>query len=191
MPKCYNCGCDIPSDDKTRLSDNCKKFMLPFIKFMDASTSSSTRRLLSNEKNLRNAGVTDKGMEYLLRICELHDRQKLREREEREAAKAAAIRDADPGKLAEELFPQDNYAEIELPVDEPLDLHREPYGGFLTGVMCALILLGAAALILEIVIGDMSIPVILCAVGLMIGGYALHVCKKLLHDLEEIKKRFR
>ena len=90
MPKCYNCGCDIPSGDKTRLCDSCKKFMLPFIKFMDASTSSSTRRLLSNEKNLRNAGVTDKGMEYLLKICELHDRQKLREREEREAAKAAA-----------------------------------------------------------------------------------------------------
>ena len=191
MPKCYNCGCDIPSDDKTRLCGDCKKFMLPFIKFMDASTSSSTRRLLSNEKNLRNAGVTDKGMEYLLKICELHDRQKLREREEREAAKAAAARDAEPGKLAEELFPQDNYAEIELPADEPLDLYREPYGGFLTAAMCALILLGAAALILEIVIGDMSIPVLLCSVGLMTGGYALHVVKKLLHDLEEIKKRFR
>lgn len=194
MPKCYNCGCDIPADDKTRLCDNCKKIILPFIKFMDASTSSSMRRLLSNEKNLRNAGVTDKGMEYLLKICELHDRQKLREREEREAAKAAAIRDAEPAKLAEELFPQDDYTslqQMELPVDEPLDLYREPYGGFLTGAMCVLILLGAAALILEIVIGEMSIPVILCSVGLMVGGYALHVCKKLLHDLEEIKKRFR
>ena len=191
MPKCYNCGCDIPSGDKTRLCDSCKKFMLPFIKFMDASTSSSTRRLLSNEKNLRNAGVTDKGMEYLLRICELHDRQKLREREERAAAKAAAVRDAEPAKLAEELFPQDNYAEMELPADEPLDLHREPYGRFLTGAMCALLLLGAAALILEIVIGGMSIPVILCSAGLMISGYVLHVCKKLLHDLDEIKKRFR
>jgi hypothetical protein len=194
MPKCYNCGCDVPADDKTRLCDNCKKIILPFIKFMDASTSSSMRRLLSNEKNLRNAGVTDKGMEYLLKICELHDRQKLREREEREAAKAAAIRDAEPAKLAEELFPQDDYTslqQMELPVDEPLDLYREPYGGFLTGAMCVLILLGAAALILEIVIGEMSIPVILCSVGLMIGGYTLHVCKKLLHDLEEIKKRFR
>ena len=39
MPKCYNCGCDIPADDKTRLCDNCKKIILPFIKFMDASTS--------------------------------------------------------------------------------------------------------------------------------------------------------
>jgi len=97
-------------------------------------------------------------------------------------------------KFAEELFPQDDYAalrQMELPVDEPLDLYREPYGGFLTAAMCALILLGAAALILEIVIGEMSIPVILCSVGLMVGGYALHVCKKLLHDLEEIKKRFR
>lgn len=194
MPKCYNCGCDIPSGDKTRLCDSCKKFMLPFIKFMDASTSSSTRRLLSNEKNLRNAGVTDKGMEYLLKICELHDRQKLREREEREAAKAAAARDAEPAKLAEELFQQDDsfaLPQMELPVDEPLDLYREPYGGLLTVVMCALILIGAAALILEIMIGGMSIPVILCSVGLMISGYVLHVCKKVLHDLEEIKKRFR
>ena len=109
-------------------------------------------------------------------------------------AKAAAARDAEPAKLAQELFPQDDsfaLPQMELPADEPLDLHREPYGGFLTAAMCVLILLGAAALILEIVIGGLSIPVILCSVGLMIGGYALHVCKKLLHDLEEIKKRFR
>ena len=191
MPKCYNCGCDIPADDKTKLCDDCKKFILPFIKFMDASTSSSMRRLLSNEKNLRNAGVTDKGMEYLLRICELHDRQKAKEREAREAARAAAVREAEPAKLAEELFPQNDYMEMELPMDEPLCLHKKPYGTFLTAAMAALFLLGAASLVLEILTDGFSIPVILCSLGLLIGGYALSVCRHLLHDLEEIKKRFR
>ena len=89
MSKCYNCGCDIDPEDKTRLCDKCKKIILPFVKFMDASTSSAVRRLIQNERNLRNAGVTDGGMEYLLKICEIHDKKKLREKEEREAKKAA------------------------------------------------------------------------------------------------------
>lgn len=189
MPKCYNCGCEIPSGDKTRLCDNCKKIILPFIKFMDASTSSAVRRLVSNEKNLRSAGVTDGGMEYLLRICELHDRQKVREREEREAAKAAAQRPAEPEIPTDDLT--DDYTELELPMDAPLDLHREPYGKFLPVVMAALMILGAAALLFEIVFGELSISVILCSVGLILAGYALWVCRRLLHDLEEIKKHFR
>lgn len=191
MPRCYNCGCDIPANDKTRLCDKCKKIILPFIKFMDASTSSAVRRLVSNEKNLRNAGVTDGGMEYLLRICELHDRKKVREREEREAAKAAAQRAAEPEITADD-FADTGYTELELPMDEPLDLRREPYGRFLAVVQYALILIGAAALVLEIVLAEtISISVILCSVGLILAAYAVSVCRPLLHDLEEIKKRFR
>ena len=190
MPRCYNCGCDIPANDKTRLCDNCKQIILPFIKFMDASTSSSVRRLVSNEKNLRNAGVTDGGMEYLLRICELHDRKKLREREEREAARAAEQRMTEPEIVPDDPM-MDSYDELELPMDEPLDLHREPYGRFLPVVMSVLLILGTAALLLEIVLGDLSIAVILCAVGLIFSGYALWVCMHLLHDIEELKKRFR
>ncbi len=188
MPKCYNCGCEIPSGDKTRLCDSCKKIILPFIKFMDASTSSAVRRVISNEKNLRSAGVTDGGMEYLLRICELHDRQKVREREEREAAKNER-RPAEPVNVRE--MPQEDYTEIELPMDEPLDLHREPYGKFLTPVMAVMMILGAAAMLYEIVFGELSISVILCSVGLILSGYALWVFRHLLHDLEEIKKHFR
>lgn len=190
MPRCYNCGCDIPSNDKTRLCDKCKKIILPFIKFMDASTSSAVRRLVSNEKNLRNAGVTDGGMEYLLRICELHDRQKIQEREAREAARAAEKRATEPDNNSKE--PLDTYTELELPMDEPLDLHRKPYGRFLPVVQYALLILGAAAFILEIVLGEtISIPVILCSVGLLVASYAVSVCRPLLHDLEELKKRFR
>lgn len=189
MPRCYNCGCDIPSNDKTRLCDNCKKIILPFIKFMDASTSSAVRRLVSNEKNLRSAGVTDGGMEYLLRICELHDRQKVREREEREAAKADTHRPAEPVNAPEEF--EKTYTELELPMDEPLNLRREPYGKFLPVVMAALMILGAAAMLYEIVFGELSISVILCSVGLFLAGYALWACRHILHDLEEIKKHFR
>ena len=57
MSKCYNCGCDIDPEDKTRLCDKCKRIILPFVKFMDASTSSAVRRLIQNERNLRNAGA--------------------------------------------------------------------------------------------------------------------------------------
>ncbi len=190
MPRCYNCGCDIPADDKLKLCDNCKKILLPFIKFMDASTSSAVRRLVSNERNLRKAGVTDSGMEYLMRVCELHDRQKQKEREEREAARAEKQRTDDRKRAREELT--DAYIEMELPLDKPLNLHREPYGKFLSLVQYALILLGAAAFLLEIVLGKtISIPVLLCSLGLIGVAYVVSVIRPLLHDLEEIKKRFR
>lgn len=190
MPRCYNCGCDIPADDKLKLCDNCKKIILPFIKFMDASTSSAVRRLVSNEKNLRKAGVTDGGMEYLMRVCDLHDRQKQREREERDAARAASQRAAEQKAAREELT--DTYLERELPLDEPLRLHREPYGKFLSVVQYALILLGAAAFLLEIILGEtIQIPVLLCSLGLIGVAYVVSAIRPLLHDLEEIKKRFR
>ena len=79
----------MESEDKSRLCDNCKKIMLPFLKLVDASTSSAVRRLIQNEQNLRNMGITDSGMEYMLKFCELHDKKKLREREEKENKKAA------------------------------------------------------------------------------------------------------
>ncbi len=191
MPHCCNCGCDIPDTDKTKLCDNCKQIILPFVKFMDASTSSAVRRLVSNEKNLRNAGVTDGGMEYLLRICELHDRKKMREREEREAAQTASQTIPAKSAVPENETAQNSYTEMELPLDEPLNLCRDPYGKFLPLATYALPVLGAAAIIYEIVFGSLSIPVILCGAGMLLSSYVSFVCRKILHDLEEIKKRFR
>ncbi|MGN1345662.1 MAG: hypothetical protein ACI4V1_02680 [Eubacteriales bacterium] len=190
MPHCSNCGCDISENDRTKLCDRCKQIILPFIKFMDASTSSAVRRLVSNEKNLRKAGVTDSGMDYLLRICELHDRKKLQEREARERERAAENPSLTPETPSAP--PQDDpYTEIELPMDEPLNLRRSPYGRFLPAVMYALLLLGIAAIVCEIVRGGWSVSVFLCAAGLLLTGYVAFVCRTLLHDLEEIKKRFR
>ena len=75
MARCANCGREIPEEDKTRLCEDCKRIILPFIKFMDGSDTPAVKRLLSNEPNLRVAGVTDSGMDYLYRICELRDRK--------------------------------------------------------------------------------------------------------------------
>lgn len=75
MASCANCGREIPDEDKTRLCDDCKRVILPFIKFMEGSDTPAVKRLLSNERNLRSAGVTDSGMDYLYRICSLHDRK--------------------------------------------------------------------------------------------------------------------
>ena len=75
MASCANCGREIPDEDKTRLCDDCKRVILPFIKFMEGSDTPAVKRLLSNERNLRSAGVTDSGMDYLYRICTLHDRK--------------------------------------------------------------------------------------------------------------------
>lgn len=186
MPRCCNCGCDIPASDKIRLCDNCKKIILPFIKFMDASTSSSLRRLVSNEKNLRNAGVTDGGMEYLLRICELHDRQKQKEREEREAAKRPV-----PEKTVSAEDERDIYSEVDLPIDKPLRLHRKKYGTLLPIIGILLAVLGAISLVYEAIWGNHSLSVILCSVGFILIGYLILDCRHLLHDMEEIKKWFR
>lgn len=195
MPRCCNCGCDITVTDRTGLCDSCKKIILPFIKFTDASTSSALRRLLSNEKNLRKMGVTDSGMEYLLRICELHDRRRseerrrIEERREREAARETVEAEAKVTPSAQEL--REAYSELELPPDSPLDLHRRPYGRLFPIASVALIPLGALSVILELTIGEKSISTILCSVGLMALGYALFDARHLFHDLEEIKRWFR
>ena len=99
MPKCYNCGAEITADDKLRLCDKCKSVLLPFIKFTDASTSSAVRRLITNERNLRARGVTDNGMDYLMRICEAHDREKA---EEMNAYCLKML--AEYGAMADEIF---------------------------------------------------------------------------------------
>ncbi len=98
MARCANCGCEIPNEEKTRLCDDCKRVILPFIKFMEASTTPAVKRLLSNEKNLRNAGVTDNGMDYLYRICELQDRRRQSEQEAKAMSRTAAAY----GKASEE-----------------------------------------------------------------------------------------
>ena len=97
MARCTNCGREIPEEDKTRLCEDCKRIILPFIKFMDGSDTPAVKRLLSNEKNLRSAGVTDSGMDYLYRICELRDRKAQNARESKEnSSTAAAFGTPDP-----------------------------------------------------------------------------------------------
>ena len=106
MAHCANCGCEIPSEDRTRLCDSCKRILLPFVKFMDASTSAAVPRLIRNEKNLRNAGATDSGMEYVLRLCELHDRKRQAERDAREtppAPETPPVREPAPNPGYEEI----------------------------------------------------------------------------------------
>lgn len=195
MPHCCNCGCDISADDKYKLCDNCKHLILPFIKFMDASTSSAVRRLLMNEKNLRGIGVTDGGMEYLLRICEIHDRQKQHERESRAARNAeqngmGKSADSDIKKQPDGHEPDGGYMEIELPLDEPLNLIHKPYGQYLTPAIITSSVLFCAS----VITGALGIPTasIICAVLSVVPAiYTALACGKMLHDLNEIKKRFR
>lgn len=192
VAKCCNCGIEIPENDKTRLCDRCKKILLPFVKFMDASTSSGVKRLISNEQNLRRSGVTDSGMDYLLKVCELHDKKKMQERREREAARQSA---AEQQQMQEQQELTDSYIEMELPMDEPLDLRREPYGRFLHAAAIILIIVGAAlaawfvyALVMK---QGVEIPSLVGAVGAFCTAYVADAAGKLLSDLEEIKKRFR
>ncbi|MBE6627052.1 MAG: hypothetical protein E7628_07730 [Ruminococcaceae bacterium] len=202
MAYCYNCGAQIPGGDKMKLCERCKRILLPFIKFMDASTSSAVKRLVSNERNLRNAGVTDSGMEYLLRLCELHDQKRIREREEREAMKVAGA------ALQHQVPVQQVYEQIEEPVqeaptfeetepirEEPLSYCEKPYGKGLTFVQVLLGLVGIG-LIAWFVLGILLLETY--AVGSVIGAvgafamiYVTGVVKKLHHDLSELKKRFR
>ncbi|MBQ4354149.1 MAG: hypothetical protein IJC71_04570 [Clostridia bacterium] len=193
MAHCCNCGIEIPSEDKIRLCDRCKKIILPFVKFMDASTSSAVRRLVSNERNLRNAGVTDGGMDYLFRICELHDKQKMREKQERE--QAGAVQTVQTSE-EEQPLPQDNgYFEEELPMDKPLQLRRKPYGGFLPAAEILLLIVGAVLAVLCVIgfvqNGEVDFVALACAVASFCAAYAADTARKLLSDLEEIKKQFR
>ncbi len=197
MARCCNCGVEIPAEDKTKLCDKCKKIILPFIKFMDASTSSAVRRLISNERNLRNAGATDRGMEYLLRICELHDIQKMQEKKEREEARRQEEKPLTaPGMPAEKdepvLLP---YMEAEIPLDEPLRLIRKPYGKFLSLTkillfLCGLALVGLA--VVELVLeNSVNLYAIVGAVASFAGVYLANSAQKILYDLAQIKKQFR
>lgn len=101
MARCANCGREIPDEDKTRLCDDCKRVILPFIKFMEGSDTPAVKRLLSNERNLRSAGVTDTGMDYLYRICTLHDRKWQSAQEAKaNSSTAAAFGTPDGGEAA-------------------------------------------------------------------------------------------
>lgn len=190
---CCNCGIEVPENDKTRLCDRCKKILLPFVKFMDASTSSGVKRLISNEQNLRRSGVTDSGMDYLLKVCELHDKKKMQERKEREAARQSAA--ASQQIREEEPTITESYIETELPMDEPLNLIREPYGGLLRTAEIVLILVGAALaawFIYAIITKQgIEIPSLISSIGAFFSAYIANTAKKILADLEEIKKRFR
>ena len=193
MARCYNCGTELTAEDGTRLCESCKQVMLPFLKFVGASTSSSVRRLVSNEQNLRSRGVTDTGMEYLLKICELQDRNR--------AAEASVQPEApvsDPlDEYAQPEEPQmQPYMEVELPQDEPLRVRRKPYGTFLS--TSALVLAAAGAfLIVWFIVGlftkEHTIDVIplFSGAACLFSAYVAETCRKLLGDVEELKKRFR
>lgn len=191
LAKCYNCGVEIPDGDKTKLCDRCKKILLPFVKFMDASTSSAVRRLVSNEKNLRNAGVTDSGMEYLLRLCELHDKKRIMEREAKEAANAVVQSEI----VQEEMTSDEKYSEVELPADDPLDFVPKQYGDYLPAAKIVLIVVGIVLAVWFVVsiIRDGKVDFVPAAasVGFFFASYVADVCAKLMHDLNEIRKRFK
>jgi len=198
MAYCYNCGIEIPDGDKMKLCERCKKIFLPFIKFMDASTSSAVRRLVSNERNLRNAGVTDSGMEYLLRLCELHDQKRIRDREEREAARAAQIQmqQENRNEIPAQAEPViEKFADVEIPPDEPLCYCEKPYGKGLTIAQILFILCGvglAAWFAVQLILNDtLEIGSIIGAVSSVLGACLVGVIKKLHHDLHELKKRFK
>ena len=194
MAKCYNCGTEIPADDKLRLCDRCKSVLLPFIKFIDASTSSAVRRLIANERNLRARGVTDNGMDYLMRICEAHDQAKIEEQARRDAEKSAKIPPQQPA-APQPVKPKEEYMEIDLPIEEPLDLHRAPYGGAVSAVRVLLILCGIGffgwAVYQYITVQALEIPALIAAVECFAVSALCPPLKKLIHDMEELKKRFR
>ena len=194
MAKCYNCGTEIPADDKLRLCDRCKSVLLPFIKFTDASTSSAVRRLIANERNLRARGVTDNGMDYLMRICEAHDQAKIEEQARRDAEKSAKIPPQQPA-APQPVKPKEEYMEIDLPIEEPLDLHRAPYGGAVSAVCVLLILCGIGflgwAVYQYITVQALEIPCLIAAVECFAVSALCPPLKKLIHDMEELKKRFR
>ena len=198
MAYCYNCRTEIPDDDKSKLCDHCKVFMLPFLKIVGASTSSAVRRLLSNEQNLRRRGVTDSGMQYLLNVCERHDDNKLKEREAKNArlaAEAAAEAEAEAIRAEEARRNYRNYSDIELPVDEPLVFERNGYGAHLTTAM-AISIISAVALLVWFVVDfivnkNTNVVAVIASIPTFAFAYAISVVKKSIHDLNEIKKRFR
>lgn len=198
MAYCYNCRTQIPDDDKSKLCENCKKVMLPFLKIVGSSTSSAVRRLLSNEQNLRRRGVTDSGMQYLLNVCERHDDNKLKERETktaRLAAEAAAAAEAEAVRAEEARRNYRDYSDIELPIDEPLNFKKSGYGAHLLTAM-VICLISAVALLAwfavdYVVNKNINVAAVIASIPAFAFAYAIHVMKKAIHDLSEIKKRFR
>ena len=197
MVKCYNCGAEISDEDKTLLCDNCKKIILPFVKFTEASTSSSVRRLVSNEKNLRRMGVTDAGMDYLFSVCEKADQKKTQQRLEKNLAASERKHEsrrqsqlADPPKTRKQIL-----ADMELPFEEPLRYCKRKYGRFITA---AEVLLITAALALAgwfvyraVATGEWDVPAAIGALGLAASAYIASVVRRLHHDLHELKNKFR
>lgn len=205
MAHCYNCGCNISEDDKTRLCDDCKKILLPFVKFMDASTSSAVRRLVSNENNLRNAGVTDSGMEYLLRICELHDKKKNeageyekeyeQERDGGYSDEGAVYEQPDNTPPHKDTVTASHYSDIEIPLDKPLNLIKRAYGQYLAAVEIVLGVIAAASVIWFLVnlLAWNKIDFI-AVVAAMIAGICVYIAdcvRRMTYDIEELKKHFR
>lgn len=191
MAKCYNCGREIPDNDKTRLCDGCKKFMLPFVKLVDVSTSSAVRRLVANERNLRAVGVTDSGMDYLLRICTVHDKKKMAEKEERLAKETVRAEENKPSEEAK----NSGLYDVELPMDEPLNLNREKYGSYLPAASIALLAAGVFltswAVYLCFAEKTVSVAPLAGGIASIAGAYVANVLRKTLSDLSEIKKMFR
>jgi len=80
-------------------------------------------------------------------------------------------------------------------MDEPLDLYREPYGKLLPLAGILLLLCGIGLLVwavLQYVTAQtLEIPALITAVGAFAAAGICPPLKKLIHDVEEIKKRFR
>lgn len=194
MAHCYNCGCEMDSGDKTRLCEKCKKIMLPFVKFTDASTSSAVRQLIFNEKNLRNLGLTDSGMEYLLRICEIRDKKRLEERQNKERERRAEEeRSAEMQAEKAVLDAAPAYTEFELPMDEPLNFCR-PYGKYIAAaevVTAISAVVSAGYFIYSAATGDVSLVSLAAFAGLSASTYTADVARRLTHDINEVKKRLR
>ncbi len=195
MAHCYNCGCEMDSGDKTRLCEKCKKIMLPFVKFTDASTSSAVRQLIFNEKNLRKAGLTDSGMEYLLRICEIRDKKRLEERQNREIQRRVEEeRNAEMQAEKAVLEAAPAYTEFELPMDEPLNFLRKPYGKYaaIAEVVTAVsAVVSAGCFIYSCAAGNVSLVSLAAFAGLSASTYTADIARRLCHDMNEVKKRLR
>ena len=90
---------------------------------------------------------------------------------------------------------EEGYSEVALPKDEPLDLIHKPYGSFLPAAEAVFILAGAALLAFTVYGSvanvNFSIPCVCGAIAWFAGGYLSECARKMIHDLDEIKKRFR
>lgn len=209
MARCYNCGCDISDDDKTKLCDECKTVILPFIKFMDASTSSAVRRLVSNEENLRNAGVTDSGMDYLLKICDIHDRKKAEESAEGQEDEDLFDQEIEgnddmvfdiegtPVETAQPEQPEQpvQYSDVEIPLDKPLNIIRKPYAQFIVAAEIVLGIVAAALLVWFFVDylawSKVDFSAVAGCIACAAGVYLADSLRKMIYDIEELKKHFR